>query len=386
MSKEIRVKYDYPLIENVIIMEINNSTPKNDNYQMVPDYTEQKEIFMIWPERQDNWRNGAKPVQKVFTALAKIISEFEPITMLVNQDQYLNAKNKVEKFARVIEMSSDDAWAQDTLPVFGKNDKGNIRAVNFKFNAYGGLIDGLYYPWEKDDQLAIKIANLLRLDYYSVDNVIEGCSIITDGEGTVITTEDVLLAEDRNYGISKKFITQILEQYLGAHKIIWLRHGYFLDETGGDIDNMVSFIKPGEIAITWTDNQENPIYSACKEAFDILSNEKDAKGRRFKITKFQIPKLQRLSAKETEGIDLINGLMPRTINQVLTATYINYITLNKVIIFPKFNDPQDEIAEIKFKKLYPDKKIISFPVREILIGGGGLHTIVKAIPNFRRLK
>ncbi len=386
MSKEIRVKYDYPLIENVIIMEINNSTPKNDNYQMVPDYTEQKEIFMIWPERQDNWRNGAKPVQKVFTALAKIISEFEPITMLVNQDQYLNAKNKVEKFARVIEMSSDDAWAQDTLPVFVKNDKGNIRAVNFKFNAYGGLIDGLYYPWEKDDQLAIKIANLLRMDYYSVDNVIEGCSIITDGEGTVITTEDVLLAEDRNYGISKKFITQILEQYLGAHKIIWLRHGYFLDETGGDIDNMVSFIKPGEIAITWTDNQENPIYSACKEAFDILSNEKDAKGRRFKITKFQIPKLQRLSAKETEGIDLINGLMPRTINQVLTATYINYITLNKVIIFPKFNDPQDEIAEIKFKKLYPDKKIISFPVREILIGGGGLHTIVKAIPNFRRLK
>ena len=135
MSKEIRVKYDYPLIENVIIMEINNSTPKNDNYQMVPDYTEQKEIFMIWPERQDNWRNGAKPVQKVFTALAKIISEFEPITMLVNQDQYLNAKNKVEKFARVIEMSSDDAWAQDTLPVFVKNDKGNIRAVNFKFNA-----------------------------------------------------------------------------------------------------------------------------------------------------------------------------------------------------------------------------------------------------------
>ena len=386
MSKEIRVKYDYPLIENVIIMEINNSTPKNDNYQMVPDYTEQKEIFMIWPERQDNWRNGAKPVQKVFTALAKIISEFEPITMLVNQDQYLNAKNKVEKFARVIEMSSDDAWAQDTLPVFVKNDKGNIRAVNFKFNAYGGLIDGLYYPWEKDDQLAIKIANLLRLDYYSVDNVIEGCSIITDGEGTVITTEDVLLAEDRNYGISKKFITQILEQYLGAHKIIWLRHGYFLDETGGDIDNMVSFIKPVDIAITWNDNQEKHIYSDCKEAFDILSNEKDAKGRRFKITKFQIPKLQRLSAKETEGIDLINGLMPRTINQVLTATYINYITLNKVIIFPKFNDPQDEIAEIKFKKLYPDKKIISFPVREILIGGGGLHTIVKAIPNFRRLK
>jgi agmatine deiminase len=369
-------------IENVKIMEIINSTPKNDGYQMIAEYSDQKELFMIWPERPDNWRNGAKPVQKSFTKLAKIISKYEPVTMLVNESQYSNALSQIGSFTRVLEMSSDDAWAQDTLPIFVKNKAGKIRAINFKFNAYGGLIDGLYFPWKKDDQLAIKVSNLLRLDYYSVDSIVEGCSVITDGEGTIITTEDVLLAEDRNNGASKEFITAILEQYLGAKKIIWLKHGYFLDETGGDVDNMASFIRPGELALTWTDDIHSPIYSACKKAFDILSNETDAKGRHFKLHKFVVPYPQTLTTTESEGIDLINGLMPRTIGQMLTATYINYITLNNAIIFPQFNDPQDIISQKLFKKLFPNKSIIPFPVREILIGGGGLHTIIKAIPKF----
>ena len=115
---------------------------QNDNYQMVPDYTFQKEIFMIWPSVLTIGVMAAS-LLVAFTKLAKIINEFEPVTMLVNEDQYENAKNKVGDFARVIEMSSDDAWAQDTLPIFLKIiwDK---YAVNFQFNAYGGLIDGLY--------------------------------------------------------------------------------------------------------------------------------------------------------------------------------------------------------------------------------------------------
>lgn len=361
-------------------MEIINATPKLDHFKMTADYNLQGEIFMIWPQRTDNWRNGGKPAQNAFTKLAQVISQFESVTMLVNENQYTNAKIKVGKFARVVEMSSDDSWARDTLPIFVKNDSGQIRAVNFKFNAYGGLIDGLYFPWDKDDQLAIKIADLLRMDYYSNTNIVEGCSVITDGEGTVITTEDVLLSEDRNNGVSKEFMTTLLEQYLGAKKVIWLKHGYFLDETGGDIDNIVSYIKPGEVAITWTDDESSDIYPACKEAFDILSKITDAKGRKFKIHKFNLPAAQRLTEEETDGIDLINGMMSRAVDQLLTATYVNYITLNSAIIFPLFDDPQDEVIEKQLKEIYPHKQIIGFPVREILIGGGGLHTIVKEIP------
>lgn len=360
-------------------MEIKNSTPRHDQFKMTAEFEKQRESFMIWPERQDNWRNGGKPVQKAFTKLAQIIAKYQPVTMLVNQDQYQNAHQKLNGIARVVEMSSDDAWAKDVLPIY-INRNHEVRAANFTFNAWGGLIDGLYFPWDKDDQLAQKVADFMGIDYYSSKIVLEGCTLMTDGEGTIITTEDVLLAEDRNANMSKKFMETILEEYLGAEKIIWLKHGYFLDETGGDIDNMINFVRPGEIVLTWTDDQNDPLYPACQEALQILSQATDAHGRHFKIHKMQVPAEQRLTKKETKGLDLVNGLMPRAIGQRLTATYVNFITINNAVIFPTFNDPQDQYAEKQLIKLFPDRDVIGFPVREILIGGGGLHTIVNNLP------
>ena len=360
-------------------MLINDSTPRLDHFRMTAEFQPQQSTYMIWPERQDNWRNGGKPAQKAFTELAKIISKFQPITMLVNEDQYLNAKEKLSGFARVVEMSSNDAWAKDVLPIYVNRDH-EVRAVDFEFNAWGGLIDGLYFPWDYDDQLGEKVADLERIDYYSEKTILEGCSIITDGEGTIITTEDVLLAEDRNQNASKKFMETVLREYLGAKKIIWLKHGYFLDETGGDIDNMVNFVKPGEVVLTWTDDSSDPLYDACHEALQVLEESTDARDRHLKIHKLPIPAIQTLTKEESEGIDLAKGLIPRDVGQRLTASYVNYITINNAIIYPLFNDPQDQKTQKILEQLFPDRKIIGFPVREVLIGGGGLHTIVNNIP------
>lgn len=360
-------------------MLIENSTPHHDHFRMAAEFTTQQRSFMIWPERPDNWRNGGKPVQKAFTALAKTISRFQPVTMLVNQEQYQNAKDKLAGIAQVVEMSNDDAWAKDVLPIYVRQNK-LVRVVNFEFNAWGGLVDGLYFPWDKDNQLAVKVADLTHLDYYSSDVVLEGCSILTDGEGTIITTEDVLLAEDRNAGMTKEFMESVLREYLGAKKIIWLQHGYFLDETGGDIDNMINFVKPGELVLTWTDDQDDPLYAECTAAYNILSQATDAAGRHFTIHKLHVPAKQLLTKEESEGIDLIHGLMPRSIGQRLTASYVNFITINGAIIFPTFNDPHDQMAREQLTKLFPDRQVIGFPVREVLIGGGGLHTIVNSLP------
>ncbi|MBA2913901.1 agmatine deiminase [Limosilactobacillus frumenti] len=362
-------------------MLIENLTPKRDHFTMAAEFNTQQRSFMIWPERQDNWRNGGKPAQKAFTNLAKVISQFQPITMFVNQGQYKNAKEKLTGIAQVVEMSSDDAWAKDVLPIYVHQNK-IVRAVNFEFNAWGGLVDGLYFPWDKDNQLAIKVADLTNLDYYSSDVILEGCSILTDGEGTIITTEDVLLAEDRNTGMTKEFMESVLKEYLGVKKVIYLQHGYFLDETGGDIDNMINFVKPGELVLTWTDDQDDPLYEECSAAYDILSKATDAKGRHFKIHKLHVPAKQVLTKEESEGNDLVHGLMPRSIGQRLTATYVNFITINRAIIFPTFNDPHDKVACEQLTKLFPDRQIIGFPVREVLIGGGGLHTIVNSLPRF----
>ena len=106
---------------------IEGSTPRQDGFRMPGEFEEQKCVFMIWPERPDNWRNGGKPAQKSFADVAIAISEFEPVTVLVSNAQYKNCRNILPKNIRVVEASNDDAWVRDCGPTFVINDKGDIR-------------------------------------------------------------------------------------------------------------------------------------------------------------------------------------------------------------------------------------------------------------------
>lgn len=117
------------------------STPKKDGYRMPGEFEEQEQVFMIWPQRQDSWRDGAKPAQKAYADIATAISEFAPVTMLVNPDQYVNARNRLPRDIRVVEMTSNDAWVRDCGPTFVKDDRGGLRAVDWDFNAWGGLYE-----------------------------------------------------------------------------------------------------------------------------------------------------------------------------------------------------------------------------------------------------
>ena len=183
---------------------IINSTPKADGFRMPGEFEEQKQIFMIWPERTDNWRAGAKPAQKTFANVAAAISEFEPVTMCVSAAQYEHAKAMLPAGVRIVEMSSNDAWCRDMGPSFLINDKGETRACDWTFNAWGGLVDGLYFPWDKDDRIASKICELEQIDSYRTDDfVLEGGSFHVDGEGTLITTEMCLLSKGRNPHLTK---------------------------------------------------------------------------------------------------------------------------------------------------------------------------------------
>lgn len=168
---------------------IVNSTPKQDGFRMPGEFEKQEKVWMIWPQRPDNWRDGAKPAQHAYSMVAQAIAKFEPVTMLVSSDQYVNCREQLPPEISVVEMSSDDAWARDSGPSFLVNDKGELRACDWTFNAWGGLVDGLYFPWNQDDLIARKICELEQIDSYRTDNfVLEGGSFHVDGEGTVLTT------------------------------------------------------------------------------------------------------------------------------------------------------------------------------------------------------
>lgn len=362
----------------------NESTPKADGYRMPGEFEPQDKVYMLWPYRCDTWSFGAKPAQKVFANVARAIAKFEPVVIGVNQPDYLNARVMLgdENNITVIEMSSDDAWIRDTGPTFVINDLGDVRAVHWDFNAWGGLYDGLYYPWNKDKQVGLKVADLAGVDCYRPDNfVLEGGSIHVDGQGTLITTEMCLLSKDRNPHMSKLQIEKKLKEYLNIEKVIWVKDGIDPLETNGHIDDVACFVAPGEVACIYTDDESNPFYKPAKEAYNFLSEQTDAKGRKLKVHKVCLPeKLVTLSKAQEDSIDKDEYAEPRVEGTPCIASYLNFLIVNGGVIVPQYGDVNDSLALEQISALFPDREVVGVRTEEIAFGGGNIHCITQHQP------
>lgn len=361
-----------------------NTTPKADGFYMPAEWYPQQQVWMLWPERPDNWRLGAKPAQQAFGQVAAAIAEFAPVTIGVSAAQYENALARLSTIenVRVVEISSDDAWARDTGPSFVINKEASeIRGVDWSFNAWGGLESGLYFPWLRDDQVASKILQIEHSARYRCDDfVLEGGSIHVDGEGTVITTEECLLNKNRNPHLNRTEIETYLKNYLSINKVIWLPFGLYNDETNGHIDNFCCFIRPTEVLLAWTDDSSDPNYERCQAAWRVLAQTTDAQGRQLTIHKLPIPGPLFASKEECAGVDLSNDAQPRDPTIRLAGSYVNFLIVNNGIIAPYFDDAKDAEAEATLNRLFPEKKVVMVAGREILLGGGNIHCITQQQP------
>lgn len=359
---------------------IEGTTPKQDGFRMPAEFEEQTQIWMLWPERPDNWRNGAKPAQKAFVNVATAIREFEPITVCASPAQYQNARAQLPKNIRVVEMTSNDSWIRDCGPTFVINDKGDIRACDWTFNAWGGLVDGLYFPWDQDDLVAQKVCEIEGVDSYRTDDfILEGGSISVDGEGTLLTTEMCLLSEGRNSDMTKEEIEAKLKEYLNLEKVIWVKDGIDPYETNGHIDDVACFVRPGEVACIYTDDESHPFYKEAKAAYEQLCEETDAKGRKLKVHKLCVTKKPcYLTGADT--IDFVEGTLPREEGEVSIASYMNFLIVNGGIILPQYGDENDALAVEQVQAMFPDRKVVGVRTEEVAYGGGNIHCITQQQP------
>jgi agmatine deiminase len=356
------------------------TTPREDGFSMPAEWSPHAGTWMIWPERTDNWRLGAKPAQAAFTQVATAISRFEPVTMMVSARQYANAREKLPAPIRVVEVSTNDAWCRDVGASFLLGPDNRLAGIDWRFNAWGGLQKGLYFPWDLDDAVAAKMLEIERAKRYCAPLTTEGGAIHVDGEGTILVTEACLLDESRNPGAERQHVEQILKDYLGGSHVIWLGEGVPGDETGGHIDNIACFVDPGTILLTWCDDPSDPHYAASRDAEARLEAARDAQGRNIKIEKIAMPTPMFFTAEEESGIDAGGSGMVRRAGERLAASYVNFYIANGAIIAPSFGVPTDEPARATLARLFPERKIIQIPAREILLGGGNIHCITQQQP------
>ncbi|HOO27563.1 MAG TPA: agmatine deiminase [Lachnospiraceae bacterium] len=344
---------------------ITGTTPKKDGFRMPGEFEPQEKVWMIWPERPDNWRNGGKNAQKAFGDVACAVSRFAKVTMLVSQAQYDNCRNRLPKHIAVVEMSSNDAWARDVGPTFLISETGELRACDWKFNAWGGFVDGLYAPWNLDDQVARKICELEQADSYRTDDfVLEGGSIHVDGEGTVLTTEMCLLSAGRNPQMSKQEIETVLCEYLNCSKVLWIKDGIDPQETNGHIDDVACFVRPGEVACIDTKDETSPFYHAAAAACEQLGSMTDARGRQLKVHRICCPKKE-VRFGEDFLVDRVTGSVLRQAGDICIASYLNFLIVNEGVIVPQYGDENDRLALEQIQRIFPEKKVVGVFTREI---------------------
>ncbi|WP_029352095.1 agmatine deiminase [Bosea sp. 117] len=352
-------------------------TPAADGFRMPAEWERHAGCWMIWPQREDNWRGKAEPGQAAYAAVASTIARFEPLTMLVPPEEMENARRQLGPDVRLLPAPSDDSWCRDCGPTFVTDARGRLRGVDWDFNAWGGL----YEPSDSDRLIAARVLADVGAPRYRAPLVLEGGSIHVDGEGTVLTTEECLLNPNRNPGLTKAEIERHLADYLGTTSVIWLGAGLVDDETDGHVDNLACFVRPGIVALTWCDDPADRQYEISRDAYERLSRSRDARGRTLEVVKLPLP--GPLYRTEDEAIPPLRGEehgLHRKAGDRLGASYVNFYIGNGLVLMPQLDPNHDGEAAAILARLFPDRQVVGLPTREILLGGGNIHCITQQQP------
>jgi agmatine deiminase len=269
---------------------------------------------------------------------------------------------------------------RDVGPTFVTNKKGVRRGIDWKFNAWGGLNGGLYFPWDQDDAVAQKVLEIEDCARYRAPFVLEGGAIHVDGQGTCITTEECLLDKNRNPALTRSQIEDRLRAYLNVEVVVWLGRGVYRDETDGHVDNLCCFARPGEVVLTWCDDRRDPQYEISRDAYERLSVARDARGRPLKVHKLVQPGPLYMTDSEAAGLDPVESAHPRQKGMRLAGSYVNFYIANRHVIVPLLDAKRDPPALRKLQALFPTRKVVGVPGREILLGGGNIHCITQQVP------
>lgn len=373
-------------INKTVQAERLKTLPASDGFHMPGEFEPHKGIIMIWPERPRFLGLWSQRCQKSFCTDRRGHSRrrrcFHACWSFFHRVCESGFFWKVRKHPHSSHRNRRCLGQRCRTYLCKKCPEGSP-GISWQSMPGAGEVDGHYASWEKDDAAAEAVCDALGYPVYDAgDFVLEGGSIHSDGEGTLLVTEACLLSPGRNPRLTKEEIEKKLCEYLGAKKVIWLKNGIWQDETNEHVDNVCAFVKPGEVVLAWTDDKEDPQYALSMEDYQILENETDAKGRKFVIHKLPIPeKPVCIQEEDLKGLAFEPGEDTREAGERLAASYVNFYIANEAVLVPQFQDKHDKLACDILGKLFPERKICPIDAQAIIIGGGNIHCITQQIPS-----
>ncbi len=333
-----------------------------------PEWTEQHAVMLTWPHQHGIWVDLYLEADLTFVEIAKqialrqlvIISHYDQahkkhiITLL--QQAQVNFDN-----IEFVEAKSNDIWVRDHGPIMVRaQDK--LKVLDFAFNAWGGK-----YEYTHDNALIKTVAKqgiFNGTEIESIDFVLEGGGIEVDGQGTMLTTESVLLAATRNK-TTKAEVEEHFKQWFGIERTLWLKHGHLIgDDTDGHIDTLARFVDPQTIVYVSCEDKQDEHYEPLQAMLEELQSFKNYQGKPYKLVALPLP---------------IAQYSPR--GERLPATYANFLIINGAVLMPIYGDKENDLKAQKIlQSCFVDREVVPINCRTLINFYGSLHCATMQMP------
>jgi agmatine deiminase len=310
--------------------------------------------LMGWPCRTELWGETMDQARADYAAVANAVAAFEPVTMIANPgDDAAGARAACTGAVEIVELALDDSWLRDCGPIYVRLDDGRRVAVHFRFNAWGEK----FSSWDHDAEVGALIAQRLGDEVRSVPMVLEGGSIVGDGTGTLLTTEQCLLNPNRNPSLSREQIEGMLIEHLGLEGVVWLGQGLIEDrDTDGHVDLIAAFTEARDVLLQMV-QPDNHNFENCQE-----------NRRRLADAGIAVREFPHLAYIEVAG-------------EPVGGSYLNLYICNGAVIVPVFGVDSDADALAIIADAYPGREVVSIPGGLLAWGGGGPHCITQQVPS-----
>jgi len=344
------------------------SAPAGQGYRMPAEWEPHEATWLSWPHDPVTWPDRVPKAEKAFQQMIKALAPGERIELLCNGEEVeARAREHLKGVANVRyhRVTVADSWTRDYCPTFvvkGKGSKRQLGAVKWIFNAWGNKYETLL----PDDEVGKWVARQVGCPTFEPGIVLEGGSIETDGEGTLLTTEQCLLNKNRNPGLAKGDLDRVLKDMLGVSSVLWLGDGIAGDDTDGHVDDVSRFVAPGVVLTAVEEDQDHPNHAPLAANFDRLQDMKDAKGRDLWVLEMPMPG----DVRDDEG-------------KPLPASYMNFYIGNAAVVLPVFGHKNDAKAKRTLEELFPDRKVVPIRCEDLVWGFGALHCVTQQQPAVR---
>ena len=343
------------------------TTMRVQRRRMPAEWEPHAATWVAWPHNAETWPGCLDAAEREFRLLVEKLSASEPVHVVVQNAEH--ARHVHEQLiplgtARPIqlhEVPTDDAWMRDIGPTFVEDAETGLLAIDWLFNSWGGK----YPPWDRDDAAASGVAAQAKVRSQRVGLVIEGGALEVDGEGTLLTTESVLLDPKRNPRLDKAELERQLAELLGVRHVVWLEGAIEGDDTDGHIDEIARFVGPARVVCAREPDARDPNHAALERCRAQLEDARDARGRALEVIDLPMP-----PPIEADGARL-------------PASYANFYIANQTLIVPVFGVAKDAEALRILSDLFPGRAVSGTPCRTLVRGLGSVHCLTQQQPALR---